>query len=91
MYTPQTGSLTDVPLTGSAIAPVTGVFSSDDSTFYVGTSGDNDVHIVTRSTSGTPSTWTDDPTKTIVPQLPGINGTPVTPDLLVQRPRKSTS
>jgi hypothetical protein len=88
MYTPLSGSLSSIPLTGAATAPVSGVLSSDDSTFYVGTSGDNDVHIITNNGSGT---WTDNPTKTIVPQLPGINGGTVTPDLLVQRPRKSTS
>ena len=92
-YTPQTGSLAPIQLSGTATAPVAGVFSSDNSTFYVGTSGDNLVHLINRSASGTPSTWTDDPTKAITPKLPDAsgNGTFATPDLLVQRPRKSTS
>jgi hypothetical protein len=85
-YTPQTGSLSSIQLSGTAVAPVAGVFSSDNSTFYIGTSGDNDVHLINRTT------LTDDPAKTIVPKLPNVNGSPsATPDLLVQRPRKSTS
>jgi len=50
----------------------------------VGTSGDNLVHIINRTT------MTD--TKTIAPNLPILNGTtPVAPNLMVQRPRKTTS
>lgn len=92
-YTPQTGSLTPIQLSGTAVAPVAGTFSSDNSIFFVGTSGDNEVHLINRSASGTPSTWTDDPAKAITPKLPDAsgNGTFATPDLLVQRPRKSTS
>ncbi|HZY63295.1 MAG TPA: hypothetical protein VFE38_12300 [Edaphobacter sp.] len=90
-YTPQTGSMSNIALTGSAIAPVAGVFSADNSTFFVGTSGDNNVHLITRSISGTPSTWTDDPAKTIKPNLTPATGTSAVPNLLVQKPRKSTS
>lgn len=90
-YTPQTGSLNNIPLTGTAIAPVAGVFSADNSTFFVGTSGDNNVHLITRTSSGTPSTWTDDPAKTIKPNLTPATGTSAVPDLLVQKPRKSLS
>jgi hypothetical protein len=64
---------------------VSGVISSDNTTFYIGTSGDNAVHLIDRTL------LKDDPTKTIAPKLPGINGGIATPDLLVQRPRKSTS
>jgi len=64
---------------------VAGVVSADNSTFYAGTSGDNSVHLINRST------LSDDPAKTITPKLPGISGGLATPDLLVQRPRKSTS
>jgi hypothetical protein len=84
-YAPGTGTISNIQLTGSAIAPVAGVVSADDSTFFAGTSGDNDVHLITRST------LTDDPTKTIAPNLPGISGGVAVPNLLVQRPRKSTS
>jgi trimeric autotransporter adhesin len=60
-----------------ASAPVSGVFSTDNSTFYVGTgaadgsSADNDVHLITMTypTSGAP-TATEAPGSTITPQLP---------------------
>jgi hypothetical protein len=60
-----------------ASAPVSGVFSTDNSTFYVGTgaadgtSNDNDVHLITMTypTSGAP-TATEAPGSTITPQLP---------------------
>ncbi len=85
------GTLGSVPLATSAgaaapTAPVVGVFSSDNTTFYTGTSGDNQVHILTKNSSGV----FQDTTKPITPQLPSVNGTIVTPDLLVQRPRKQT-
>ena len=90
------GSLTNIPLqqaTGQAapIAPVSGVISSDDSTIYVGTTGDNSVHLINRTT------LTDDPTKTISPGLlQNINGfdqpnTTAPPDLLVQHPKRLQS
>jgi hypothetical protein len=86
-YIPGSGTLQDIQLTGSAIAPVAGVFSSDNSTFYVGTSGDNEVHLIDRGT------LTDDPSKTIAPALPDatVPTNLATPNLLVQRPKKSTS
>ena len=84
-YAPGTGTISSIALSGTAVAPVAGVVSADDSTFYVGTSGDNDVHLIDRST------LTDNATKTIAPNLPGINGGVAVPNLLVQRPRKSTS
>jgi trimeric autotransporter adhesin len=91
-----TGSISNIPLlqaTGQAtpIAPVVGVISSDNSTIYVGTTGDNAVHLINRNT------LTDDPTKTIVPGLLlNINGrdqnnTIATPDLLVQHPKRLQS
>jgi len=83
------GTLGSLPLAttsfGTPAAPVAGVFSADNSTFYVGTSGDNAVHLIDRTT------LTDDPTKTIAPKLPGVNGGTATPDLIVQKPRKSLS
>jgi hypothetical protein len=90
-YTPATGILSQVALTGGATAPVAGTISSDDTTVFVGTSGDNQVHLINRST------LKDDSTKTINPKLPQfLNGTDnpavfVTPNLLVQNPRKATS
>ena len=83
------GTLGNVTLATSGatapIAPVSGVFSSDNTTFYTGTSGDNQVHILTKGTSGF-----QDVTKAINPNLTAPNGTVVTPNLLVQRPRKQT-
>ena len=83
------GTLGSVPLATSGstapVAPVIGVFSSDNTTFYTGTSGDNQVHILTKGTNGF-----QDVTKPINPNLTAPNGTVVTPNLLVQRPRKQT-
>ena len=87
-YTPAAtgaGTLGSVKLSGSATAPVGGVFSSDNNTFFVGTSGDDLIHLVTRSTTG----FSD--TSTINPQLPVQGGTaPATPNLLAQRPRRTS-
>lgn len=93
-YTPATDTVTSIPLTG-ATAPVAGTLSSDDLTFYVGTSGDNKVHLINTQT------LKDDPASVITPNLPlYINtsnppsddpSTPVTPNLIVQHPRKATS
>ena len=96
-YAPSTagtatpGVLTNVPLSGSATAPVAGVWSTDNLTFYAGTSGDNLVHLITRpSASGALKD-----SKTIAPNLPlepntGGTGTLAVPNLLVQKPRKIT-
>ncbi|WP_035359752.1 hypothetical protein [Edaphobacter aggregans] len=91
-YSPAAGTVTPIALTG-ATAPVAGTISSDNLTVYVGTSGDNKVHLVNSKT------LTDDPTKAITPKLPLFNNsnqtddpaTFVTPNLLVQHPRKATS
>ena len=90
-YTPTVngpGTLTNIPLSGTATAPVAGVFSTDNTTFYVGTSGDNLVHVITKGATGFADTTTP-----IVPNLPNINGGTVvaTPNLIVQKPRKTTS
>jgi len=98
-YIPSTGALTQVPLatvtSGVApTAPVAGTISSDNTTLYVGTSGDNLVHLVNIST-----TPTDTPAKAITPKLQFYNPTTqqdvpsqiATPNLLVQHPRKATS
>ncbi|HTZ89563.1 MAG TPA: hypothetical protein VMA71_04440 [Alloacidobacterium sp.] len=78
-YKPSTtfgtaGTLTNVQLSTGAQAPLSGAFSPDDSTFFVGTSGDNLLHLI-----DVPS-LTD--TQTINPKLPACtitpsNGTPV--------------
>ncbi len=92
------GTITNVPLQqvvnqAAPVAPVVGVISSDNSTIYVGTTGDNSVHIINRAGS----TLTDDTTKTIAPNLiQSVNGvdqpgTIATPNLLVQHPKKLQS
>jgi len=91
-YTPATGAITPVTLTG-ATAPVAGTISSDDLTAYIGTSGDNKVHLIDTKS------LTDTPTKAITPSLPlylpdsrtDNPSTIVAPNLIVQHPRKATS
>jgi hypothetical protein len=92
-YNPATATLTYVPLLGSATAPVSGVLSSDNNTLFVGTSGDNLVHILTRGATGfTDTTQTTGIPYPLNPQLPSITGTGyATPNLLAQRPRKLTN
>jgi hypothetical protein len=92
-YAPQAtgpGTLAAIPLStalGTPVAPVAGVVSADNLTFYAGTSGDNAVHLITKQTDGSYK----DVTTPIAPKLPDVNGNIVTPNLLVQKPRKSTN
>lgn len=86
LYVPSSGTLTNVPLSGGATtAPVAGVFSTDNTTFYAGTSGDNVVHVIT--INGTTATDSG----LITPNLPGVNGGTATPNLIVQRPLRAQS
>jgi hypothetical protein len=100
VYSPSTKTITQVALTGGATAPVAGAVSSDDTTFYIGTSGDNQVHLISRSAMA------DDSTKTINPKLLLFNACPITnttsctptdgttfatPNLIVQHVKKTTS
>lgn len=78
-------ALATIPGNAQPTAPVAGVFSSDNTTFYAGTSGDNLVHVINRTT------LTDQPAAVIAPKLPALDGTIATPNLLVQRPRNATS
>jgi len=87
-YTPSatgTGSLSNVPLlingapAPTSVAPVAGVFSLDNTTFYAGTSGDNQVHIISKSLMKD--------TGVIAPKLLDNNGNLVVPNLLAQRPK----
>jgi hypothetical protein len=99
-YTPVTPDFTSLPVKGGTlgsitlstalgtpIAPVAGVVSADNQTFFAGTSGDNAVHLITKQTDGSYK----DTTTPIAPKLPDANGNIVTPNLLVQKPRKATS
>lgn len=84
-YTPAPsglGTISYVHLSGSATAPLIGVLSSDNSTVYVGTSGDNLVHLINRST------LTD--SSTVAPGLTTPSGAPASVNLIVQKPRKTT-
>ena len=76
------GTLSYIKLSGSAVAPVSGVLSADNTVFYTGTTGDNLVHLITRST------LTD--SSTLAPNLTDPTGAVVPVDLLVQKPRKTT-
>ncbi len=83
-YKPQTvaaGTLTNIPLAGAS-APINGVFSPDNHNFYVGTSGDNQIHIIDTNS------LTD--IKQINPRLLDPSGNPAAPDLIVDRPRPTT-
>jgi len=96
-YTPSAtgpGTLSSVTLSGTATAPVSGIFSPDGLTFYTGTSGDNLVHLINVPT------LTD--TKTITPALPvcalqdgngnctSLSTGFATPTLLADKPRPTT-
>lgn len=82
-----------------AAAPVAGVFSTDNLTFYAGTgaadgtSANNDVHLFTMTypTSGQP-TATEATGSQITPQLPLTTGTGYAPvNLIAQHPKKTTT
>lgn len=83
----------------AAAAPVAGVFSTDNFTFYVGTgatdgtSADNDVHLITMTypSTGAP-TATEVNGGILSPQLPLATGTGYAPvNLLAQHPKKTTT
>jgi hypothetical protein len=91
-YSLTTSTLSNVALQTLAgspapVAPEAGVVSSDNNTLYVGTSGDNLVHLLTRGTNGF-----SDTTAPIIPGLPSITGSGnATPNLLAQKPIKANS
>lgn len=67
------GTLSNVQLSHGAQAPIAGAFSPDDSTFFVGTTGDNLLHLVDVPTLA--DTRTIDPKLPKCEQVPA-NGTP---------------
>lgn len=78
------GTVQNVKLANGATAPVSGVFSQDNKFFFTGTSGDNQVHVVTRSSLAD--------TSQLAPKLPSNTGaTYAVPNLLVQYPRSVTN
>ena len=55
VYKPSTtagalGTLSSVTLSGNALAPVAGIFSPDNTIFFAGTSGDNQLHLIDTTT-----------------------------------------
>lgn len=80
-YSPATGSITPVQLSGGAKAPIAGIFSPNDTQFFVSTSGDDLVHFID------PSTLTD--TQTINPGLVDANGNPVPVQMMAVKPRSA--
>ncbi len=78
---PATGSGTiqALPLTGTAGAPIAGVFSPDTNTFYVSTDQDNLVHFINTTT------LTD--TKQINPGLTNSSNQPVPAFFMATKPR----
>lgn len=84
------GQLNYLPL-ASGTSPLAGVFSADDSTFYVGTAGDDLIHqiAVTYPTTGSP---TATETGTLTPQLPAASGSGYAPvNIILQHPKKATN
>jgi hypothetical protein len=76
------GQISYIKLSGTATAPIAGVGSTDNTSFYVGTSGDNLVHIINRAA------LTD--SSTLAPNLVNPSGAVVPVNLIVQKPRKTT-
>lgn len=76
------GTLTSVTLAGSAIAPIAGIFSPDNTIFFVSTTGDDQIHLINTQT------LTD--YMQINPKLVDSNGNPVAPQFLAVKPRATT-
>jgi hypothetical protein len=82
------GTISYIKLSGTATAPVAGVFSADNTTIYAGTAGDDLVHLINRGTLTDSSTLAPN-----LPAAPGLTvpaGSSVPVNLLVQKPRKTT-
>lgn len=77
-----TGTLQNLQLTSGAVDPIAGIFSPDSTSFFVSTTGDNLLHIV--------STGTLTDTGTLNPQLIDTNGAPVPAQFLASKPRPTT-
>ncbi|MGI8771564.1 MAG: hypothetical protein ACR2JE_09005 [Acidobacteriaceae bacterium] len=73
------GGLSSVTLSGAAIAPLSGIFSPDYKTFFVSTTGDNLVHLISTAT------LTD--TLQLNPKLTDASGNPTPAQLLAVKPR----
>jgi trimeric autotransporter adhesin len=78
----ELGTLNSVKLTGTALAPVAGIFSPDNTIFFAGTTGDDQLHLI--------NTTTLEDTQQINPKLTDINGAPLPPVFLAVKPRPTT-
>jgi trimeric autotransporter adhesin len=76
------GTLSSVKLVGNALAPVAGIFSPDNTIFFAGTTGDDQLHLI--------DTTTLLDTQQINPKLTDINGNPLPPIFLAVKPRPTT-
>jgi trimeric autotransporter adhesin len=76
------GTLGSVKLAGTALAPVAGIFSPDNTIFFAGTTGDDQLHLI--------NTTTLLDTQQINPKLTDINGNPLPPVFLAVKPRPTT-
>ena len=81
-YQPSAGTTNNIQLSGSAQAPVAGIFSPDDTIFFVSTTGDNLVHYID------PVGLKD--TLTINPGLTDATGKPVPVQMMAIKPRPTT-
>jgi hypothetical protein len=80
--TGNNGTIANVSLAGNAIAPISGIFSPDNSLIIVSTTGDNQLHLINTTT------LTD--TLQINPGLIDANENPVAPVFLAVKPRPVT-
>lgn len=83
-YTPsatagQPGTITNIQLSAGANSPVDGIFSPNETIFFVSTTGDNLVHFID------PATLTE--TQTINPGLLDASGKPVPVQMMAVKPR----
>lgn len=76
------GQLSNVQLTSGAQSPLTGVFSPDDLSFFVSTTGDNLIHVINNTN------LTD--TQQLNPQLVDTTGQAVPAQFLAAKPRPTT-
>ncbi|WP_263418362.1 hypothetical protein [Terriglobus albidus] len=86
-YFPSTNTVSNIALATTSgksapTAPVSGVFSADDATFFVSTAGDNQVHLISKGTTA----YSD--TRQLDPKLPAFSGSGyAVPDLIAAKPR----
>lgn len=85
-YTPSTtagaaGTISSVQLSGEAKSPVAGIFSPNETIFFVSTSGDDLIHFVN------PQTLQD--SQTVNPGLLDANGNPVPVQMMSVKPRST--